>query len=289
MIHWLDPLLDDLSDEKGWAYQPGGTVAAEPAAIAALALLAHGRPDAAESACRRLALLENAGGAVAVTAMQPTPGWATGWAVLAWAAVQRACGEPRYDGQIERAVESILATHGRTSEKNRDLGHNTRLDGWPWVEGTHPWVEPTAVNVLALKANGRGGHARCREAIAMLIDRLLPTGGCNYGNTSVFGQVLRPHLEPSGLTMIALADETDPSGRIERSLGYLEQAVAKASGAASLAYGLLGLAAHGRRPRQADDWLLAALRRKTAMPDNPLRKGLLALATAATCPLIPYL
>ncbi|HQU43090.1 MAG: hypothetical protein B7Z73_08675 [Planctomycetia bacterium 21-64-5] len=285
MIHWLEPLLDDLANDRAWTYQPGGTLAAEPAALAALALVAHGRRDAAEGACRRLALLEVAGGGIAVTARQPTPGWATAWAVLAWSAVQRAYGGPVYQDHVERAVGWILAMHGRTSAGSSDLGHNTRLDGWPWVEETHAWVEPTALSVLALKRTGRGRHPRCREGVAMLIDRLLPEGGCNYGNTSVFGQVLRPHLEPSGLTMIALADESDPSGRIERSLSWLQQAVARASSAASLAYGLLGLAAHGRRPPQADDWLRSAARRKTAMPDSPLRKGLLALAAAQPCPL----
>ena len=35
-----------------------------------------------------------------------------------------------------------------------------------------------------------------RNAQAMLIDRLLAGGGCNYGNTVVLGQELRPHVQP---------------------------------------------------------------------------------------------
>lgn len=309
-MNWLEPLLDDLADERFWSYQPGSALAAEPMAIAALALLAHGRTEPGERVCRRLADLQAADGSVRVTAAQPAPAWTTGWAVLAWTASRRSSGEAAHAGQISRAVDWILATHGQTSEKTADMGHDTRLDGWPWVGGTHPWTEPTAINVLALKAAAEyricgvgvspaftkaggtptpqvGAHPRCREAVAMLIDRLLPEGGCNYGNTSVFGQCLRPHVEPTGLAMVALAGESDASRRIERSLAYIERVLPTTAGAASLAYGVMGLAAHDRRPAQADAWLCAAARQTSPNRNSPLRRALLTLAAAQKSPFIP--
>jgi hypothetical protein len=286
MKDWVHTLVEELTAESQWSYAPGGSMAAEPAAIAALALAAHGRLEPACVACQRLADMQAADGSVGITASQASPGWPTGWAVLAWTSVDKTAGEMQFRDQTERAIGWILSLHGRTFESSSEMGHNTRLDGWPWVEGTHPWIEPTAINLQALKATGRGQHPRAREAVEMLIDRLLPPGGCNYGNTTVLGQVLRPHVQPSGVALVALAGEIDPPGRIERTLSYLETVVATTPGGASLAYGVMGLAAHGRRPAAADGWLAAAARQTSKYRSSPLRKALLALAAAEPCPLV---
>jgi hypothetical protein len=286
MSPWLESLLDDLADERNWGYQLAGPLAAEPMAIAALALIGHGRTSQAEKAGRRLVDMQGADGGVFATAVKDAPAWTTGWAVLAWSALRRSFGVTSYSANISPALDWILAMHAHTSEKTSDMGHDTRLDGWPWVAGTHSWAEPTAVNVLALKAAGHAKHPRCREAVAMLIDRLLPDGGSNYGNTSVFGQFLRPHVEPTGLSMIAFAGERDASGRIERSLAWLERTLPTTAGGASLSYGILGLAAHHRRPPKADQWLAAAARKTSPSNNKPLRKALLALAAAQNSPFI---
>jgi hypothetical protein len=286
MSSWIDTLLEELVGETHWSYEPGGSTATEPTAIAALALCAHGQLAAAARACRRLSESQATDGSVGITPGHPIPCWPTGWAVLAWMALDEASSEAFYRDHVESAVAWILSRHGRTFDTLSDMGHNPRLDGWPWVDGTHPWTEPTAVNVLVLKATGRAQHPRCREGVEMLIDRLLPDGGCNYGNTTVLGQVLRPHVEPTGLTLAALAGEADSAERIERSLRYLEGTLAKTPAAVSLAYGVMGLTAHGRRPAAADRWLAAAARQTKAYQRSPLRKALIALAAAPRCPLI---
>ncbi len=286
MNAWLAPLLNDLSDPTNWAYQPGGICAAEPTALAALALADHGLLEPARKACRRLVELQADDGGVAVTAQQPTPCWPTGWAVLAWSKMDLLSDNASFAGHIELAIAYILSLHGRTMEPLADMGHNTQLDGWPWVAGTHPWSAPTAINLLALKATGRGGHPRAREAAAMLIDRLLPDGGSNYGNTAVFGRMLRPHVESTGLVVAALAGEADSSGKLGRALSWLEQAVGKTGGGVSLAYAVLGLSAHNRRPTNAEALLAEAARQQTAWQNKPLRKTLLALAAAQRCPLM---
>src|SRR5205085_5895836 len=132
-------------------------------------------------------------------------------------------------------------------------GHNTELVGWAYAEQTHSWVEPTAFAVLALKAVGKSDLPAAREGVAVLIDRQLPGGGLNYGNTYVLGQLIRPHIEPTGIGLIALAGENDSSGRIAKSIAWLRRSVEPRTTPLSLAWGLIGLRAHGVALSQADD------------------------------------
>lgn len=283
----------DLADEAAWSYQPGGTPATEPMALAALALSATGRDAETGPILRKLIECQSADGSVGITAAEPTPNWPTGWAVLAWTSAARA----RHDGSLrrgarrtnadycQRAVEWLLSTHGHTWQRTAEFGHDTSIDGWPWVDGTHPWIEPTAISLLALRAAGYGAHRRATEGAKLLVDRLLPEGGANYGNTTVFGQMLRPHPQPTGLALIALAGYPDASGKIERSLGYLERTLPVTAGAASLAYGVMALTAYSRRPKQAGQWLTAARRKPSSLRNGP-RQALLALAACEDrCPL----
>lgn len=274
----ISSLLAPLTEDASWSYQPGGVPATEPMALAALALTAHGNV-AADKARQALRRLQAADGSLGITADEPTPQWPTGWAVLAWASA----GGDQYRENIRRALDWILSQHGHTWQRSTKLGHDPSLDGWPWVAGTHPWVEPTAINLLALKAAGQGNHPRAREAAELLIDRLLPQGGCNYGNTSVFGRVLRPHVEPSGLVLAALAGEYDKAHRIQKTLDYVRCSLTPRMGGVSLAYGLIGLTAHGRRPAEATEWVIEAARHYAV--DSSLRHALLALAACERFPL----
>ena len=94
-------------------------------------------------------------------------------------------------------------------------GHDTSIVGWPWTSGTHSWVEPTALAVLALRREGLGTHVRVQEGIRLLRDRAIVTGGWNCGNKSTYGRALRPYPATTGLALLALA-QTGPvrqSGR----------------------------------------------------------------------------
>jgi hypothetical protein len=122
----------------------------------------------------------------------------------------------------------------------------------------------------------------------LLVDRLLETGGCNYGNTVVFGQALRPHLEPTGLCLLALAGLDDSTGLVQKSVSYLENALDAQTTSVSLSYALIGLAAHGRRPARADQWLENAARRTLTRDPSAYKLALVALAALGDdCPLIP--
>ncbi len=283
----VDLLTDLASADAG--YHAGSPRATEPAALAALALLAHRRDADALPLVDWLTDLQAADGSMGIWTTQPAPGWPIGWSVLAWRAAQNSSlANPRYALAIERALGWILRVEGSRIEWLEHTGHDTTIIGWPWVEGTHSWVEPTAMNLLAMKHAGQGEHPRAREAVRLLHDRLLAGGGCNYGNTIVFGQELRPHLQPTGLCLLALAGEPDRSGRVARSIDFLLRELSAATATASLCYGLLGLAAQGRLPDGADDWLSVAGRRTLARDASSYTLALLALAALGTaCPLIP--
>ncbi len=281
-------VLTRLASASG-GYHHHSARATEPSALAALALLAHGRDPEALPMVDWLADLQSADGSVGIDAAQPNPSWPIGWAVLAWHAAQNSSlASQKYARAIERAVGWILRVEGLRIEYLDRRGHDTTIIGWPWVEGTHSWVEPTAINLLALVHVGRSEHPRAREAARLLKDRLLPSGGCNYGNTIVFGQELRPHLQPTGLCLVALAGQTDRSGRVARSIEYLRRDLPETTATASLCYGLLGLAAHGSVPDEADRWLAAAAERTLAGDASSYRLALVALAALGTsCPMIP--
>jgi hypothetical protein len=315
-MSWMEDCQAKLSDSPAVGYRFGGAPASEPTALAALALIAYGALEAAVPKLRWLAEVQVEDGGVGINERQRSPCWPTPWAVLAWIAARRELGvgsselgvpvarssgraersskhsalrtphsapasfphRPPWSLNIRRGIEWLLRVAGNKLPP-RGEGHDPTLVGWPWVAGTHSWIEPTALAVLALKAAGHGSHPRTREAVRLLIDRLLPGGGCNYGNTVVLGQELVPHVQPTGLVMLALAGERDSSGRIARSVEYLGRVLDEDTAPASLAYGLLGMAAHGSGICMADEWLApaagAAIKRNA-----PLEMAILLLAAA---------
>jgi hypothetical protein len=139
-------------------------------------------------------------------------------------------------------------------------------------------MEPTAFFVLALKAHGLALHPRTREAVQLILDRQLAAGGCNYGNTVVLGQPLRPHVQPTGIALLALADEMEQSRAAGRSLKYLRTSLSANTTTASLCWGLLGLAAQGQTPADAEAWLEQAARHTREHGASPHKLALLALA-----------
>jgi hypothetical protein len=223
-----------------------------------------------------------------VTARERSPRWPTALAVLAWQAADDANNSARYRGCIERAIRWIVRARGDTSPQSPLIGHDTTLSGWPWVLGTHSWLEPTAFSVLALKAAGYAHHPRTREAVRLLVDRLLPSGGCNYGNTIVMGQKLLPHVQPTGLVLIALADERLDDERVELSLAYLERSLTSTTTVASLAFGVLALLAHGRSPACRHSCLEASFNGQSSFSPRAYTDALAALA-ALPCQRNPLL
>jgi hypothetical protein len=166
--------------------------------------------------------------------------WPTPLAILAWSRCSAGVESQR------RAIEFLLSTTGRHWEKRSDeiAQHNPALRGWPWIAATHSWIEPTALSMIALLASGYQAHPRVKEAVRMLMDRQLPHGGWNYGNTSVFGQELRPSPESTGAALHALTGHV-ACRDVRRSLDYLSIEVTRLRTPIALGWSLLALSSWG--------------------------------------------
>jgi hypothetical protein len=105
-----------------------------------------------------------------------------------------------------------------------------------------------------------------KEAEKVLIDRQLPRGGWNYGNTIVFGQELHPMPESTGLALNALSGSV-PRQQVERSLHYLKTRITSLKTPRSLSWSLLGLGAWGERPKTAPQYISACLTRDIGYMD----------------------
>jgi len=270
-------LVHHLRQKPVCGYRNEATPATEPTALTALALHALDQPAAALTAAKALAEWQSPTGSVGVRPTEPQPIWPTSLAMLCWLQYKPT---EQFSANLNGALQATLQTRGKAIPKSaaNELGHNSELIGWSWAENTHSWIEPTILHVLSLQAFGQAKHARVREAVDLLIDRQLPGGGCNYGNTSVLGQMLRPHLQPSGMLLLALVGETDASGRLAKSVEYVTQAVNAEATTTSLCWALIGLAAVGKRPAEADKWLRAAYKRVVNSDQSPHKFALLAHA-----------
>lgn len=264
-------------------YSSDGAWMSEPTAFACLALAAHDEYSVAIRFAHQLAEAQLDNGAVSANNEQDSPAWTTSLAILAWLA----CDQDLFQTNIDRALDWAVATHGRTQERNDQIGHDTTILGWSWAAETHAWMEPTCMFVIALKAAGLGDHTRVREGVRLVTDRLLTEGGCNFGSTFVLGQATLPQVESTGLAMLALGEEANRDPRVERSLRYLEENLSAKTTAASLCYGLFGLTAHDRRPAPASDWIAAAAYREIVRGPNAYKLALLALASLPDLSWIP--
>lgn len=253
-----EELLKQLANQLPGGYSATGPTASEPTAWGTIALAQAGNLAAARKGAAWLRKQQSPNGAVGVVTSEETPAWTTSLAMLAWDAVHSATKGSAYGANIKRATQWTLTTEGRTTEQKPQIGHNTMLVGWSWAADTHSWLEPTAFFVRALREIGQDSHPRTREGVKMLVDRLLPTGGANYGNTRVLDQYLLPHVQPTGVVLWSLAGEQIDDPRINRSLDYLQDSLEQPLGVSSLCFALMGLTAHGRATPSAQRLLAAA-------------------------------
>jgi hypothetical protein len=280
---WIDAsrrAVVALADAGAWGYRRGGSPSVEATALAALGLLAtsQGDDDPARALIVRsadmLAGLQRPDGSLAVGPSLPSPGWATPYALLLWQALGT------HHEARRRAVAWLLVervdTPPHSADTDRLTGHDSTIPGWPWVEGTHSWVEPTALAVLALGREGHLGHPRVVDGVRLLVDRAIESGGWNYGNNVVFGRSLRPQPAPTGLALLALTRAGSGKG-VDRAVAYLRSTLPGLRAASSLGWGLLGLRARGVTPGGSSGWLAESAARVIGRDDAATRLGLLLL------------
>ena len=252
----LEALRGRELDAGGFSHRPGGEYRADATAWAVMVLTATGtRKDLLEKARSRLAAGQKQDGRVCISSEHPEAYWPTPLAVLAWH------GSPAHHEARSHAVKFLASTTGRHFVKDPEapVKHDTSVKGWPWIENSHSMVEPTALSLIALRIAGNGETGRTREGTRMLMDRQLPQGGWNYGNTLVYGQELFPQPENTGLALSALAGSVVRQD-VLRSLEYLESRIIRLRAPLSLGWGLLGLGAWGARPGKARSWVLESFK-----------------------------
>lgn len=270
--------LQKTVQQQQWGYHPAGPHSAEPAAFACLALCANDLASEVLPLANWLASIQHQAGSVGVTEEQDTPAWPTSLAMMAWHSSDLASESKNFDLEKRQALQWALKTYGKSAPQQDHVGHDTTLQGWSWADATHSWLEPTCFFVLALKAVGQSKQSRTREGVRLIIDRQLESGGCNFGNTKVLGQATLPHVQSTGLAMLAISDEESNDPRISRSLEYLESALTNETATASLSFALLGLTAHDRRPANAAQLLDQALSRELRNGPSCYKLALLSLA-----------
>ena len=200
-------------------------------------------------AAKWMAELQHPEGWLGVTRESSEATWPTSYAILLWSNLQG------FPDESERGVAWLLEQKGETFTEAGIVGHDGTLEGWPWIAGTHSWLEPTAMAVMALRRSNHLHHPRTRQGVKLIVDRVIDGGGWNYGNTSVFGKTLRPQPAPTGLALLALANLEINRDTVTACCSYLRNALQRTRSPVSLSWGLLGLTAWDQRSVAAMKWL----------------------------------
>jgi hypothetical protein len=260
---WVNQLKDRALPDGGFSPRPGGQYRADATCWAILALLGDpGNRDLLARARSRLAADQSPDGRVWISRDHPEAFWPTYLAVFAWHQ------SPAHRENQARAANYLITSSGKHFPRAADApsAHDSNIKGWPWIADTHSWAEPTALAMMALKIAGYGDHQRVQEATRMLLDRQLPQGGWNYGNTLVFNQELRPMPLSTGIVLNALKGQTSLA-TIQRSLTYLQARVTGVPTPRSLGWSLLGLGAWGARPESSPTSIVACLKNQARYGD----------------------
>lgn len=228
--------------DGGWGAEPGAMPDAESTAWALLgstqlpSLFEH-RASAEDWLVRE----QHEGGSWSAFAVTTAATWPT--AMSAWALAD----STRNADRRQLAYQWLSGSRGRQSsvvsrvfqrllegrEGMRIATIDDALTGWPWVDGTASWVEPTSTAILALSAwRESDGSARDRDAalervfrgVDYLCDRQAAAGGWNYGNTRVLEYELDPFPDTTAWAMLALA-----TGRKVRTAGKQRESAIRAA------------------------------------------------------------
>jgi hypothetical protein len=253
--YWISQLKERALVKGGFVSKPGDAYRPDATCWAILALSDDPLcQDLVEQGRARLAAGQLPDGRVCVSRDHSEAFWPTALAIFAWHQ------SPQYQKNQALAVQFLISCSGRHWPKKADSPEvdDTNIIGWSWIANTYAWVEPTGLAMMALKLAGHGTQARVQEGARLLLNRQLPHGGWNYGNTILFGQELRPMSLSTGIALNALKDT--PRQSIQRSLTYLESRVISLNTPRSLGWSLLGLGAWQARPQQANTLIYNSLK-----------------------------
>lgn len=308
----ISDLLAAQQPDGGWPAYAGKPANTESTAFASLSLAAarstrsqaHSAPAAAaERGFSWLAQRQEADGGWPLSDQVPGSTWTTAPAVLALALFRR------NEEQVRRGTASLAARQGtgdpliarfvrwvRRAEDPREVIElDPGIPGWPWVDGTFSWVEPTALATLALRAALARGtvadvktvNGRLRDAARWFLDRMSPGGGWNYGNRRVLGQDVEPYPDTTAWALLALRGAAD--AEVTRtSLARLDALMGKNRSALPRALAALAARAHGQNSEAMTDLLASQCAGHSEdTPPGDTRTRALALL-ALDGPVLPF-
>lgn len=231
-----------MEGDGGFAYTEGSEVRADATAWGLLALrLLQSDAASIERTAQKLESWQDSSGSLVLPLDRYPAVWPSSLALLAWS------GMPGMVPASEKAAQFLLHDNAVVRSNRPPKGseiNDPDFSGWPWNNGTYSWVIPTSVALLALKSSGHEKEERCARAIEMLLERQLPHGGWNYGNTIIFNTELLPLPDTTGLALCALAGHVGLD-KVQRSLDYLQSVLAGISSPLAMAWGILALKAWG--------------------------------------------
>lgn len=245
-------------DGVGFVNKPGGRYRPDAACWAILALKACEEADDGliQKARKRLAGAQAEDGRVCVSSEHPDSYWPTPLAILAWH------GSAEYEKEQLKAIKFLLEFSEIRSQDvpKKIMGHDGAIKGWSWIAKTTCWVEPTALVLIALRLAQYEKHERAQEAVSLLMDRQLPHGGWNYGNTFVFEQELRPMPMTTGISLQAICGLVARE-KAAKSILYLQSQLEHVRTPFTLGWSLLGLSGWSEVPVRANGYISEILGR----------------------------
>jgi hypothetical protein len=195
--------------DGGWGYRAGTSTRLEPTALALLAL------GTADQLAQVVARWPHRGGIL----IEPGIGLPNYAANALAALVGLSVDRTKPQSWVIQMLNDLLGVKGRkTAAADPAINRqDNSLRGWPWVDDTFSWVEPTAWCVLALRRGqshvpAGAGRDRIDEGQRLLLDRVCAPGGWNYGNSNVFRRQLAPYVPTTAASLLAL------HGRREREV-----------------------------------------------------------------------
>ena len=280
----LTLLEDRYVEGVGFTYRPGGQCRPDASCWAILALEAAGGNSVVTAKAKRSLLdVQRDDGRVCVSPQHPDACWPTALAILAWHA------DPEYEEPRGKALRFLLNLEQGPDEPDPYVTHDGSIKGWPWIAKTHAWTEPTAYALMALRACACMDHSRTQDAIRLLLDRQLPDGGWNFGNTFVFDRPMRPLPHTTGLSLQALAGLVSKAA-VERSIAYLRSQLPNLDTPMSLAWAILGLHAWQEALPQPRERIANVLARQERLgPFDTVSLSLLLLAWHCEAGLVQFL
>ncbi len=269
----------------GFPHRPGGGFRPDATCWAILALEAAGSTGGiADKARRLLARVQGTDGRICLVPQNPDAYWPTPLAALAWH------GASEFDEPRGKAIRFLLEADliGVLDGPQEGESHDVTIRGWPWTVKAHPWVEPTAYVLMALRVCGYGTHDRAQDAVRLLLDRQLADGGWNVGTTVTFGKQMWPTPEATGLALQALAGAV-PKSAVQRSIAYLQSRLPSLNAPMSVAWAILALRAWQETIERPQERIAEALNRQERLgPCDTFCLSLLLLAWHCRAGLIDF-